>query len=70
MCVGQVLSQLRVVARSEASAERFDREVWSAGLSPTLSLWKKLNQVCCGLCCDCLSLQINLMATLFNGTML
>ena len=41
----QVLSQLRVVARSEGSAERFDREVWSTELSPLLSLWKKLNQV-------------------------
>ena len=41
----QVLSQLRVVARSEGSAERFDREVWSAELSPLLNLWKKLNQV-------------------------
>ena len=41
----QVLSQLRVVARAEGSAERFDREVWSAELSPLLNLWKKLNQV-------------------------
>ena len=41
----QVLGQLRVVARAEGSAERFDREVWSAELSPLLNLWKKLNQV-------------------------
>ena len=41
----QVLSQLRVVARTEGSAERFDREVWSTELSPLLNLWKKLNQV-------------------------
>lgn len=41
----QVLSQLRVVARSEGNAERFDREVWLAELSPLLNLWKKLNQV-------------------------
>ncbi|CAI8045536.1 Cytoplasmic dynein 2 heavy chain 1 [Geodia barretti] len=40
----KVLSQLRVVARAEGSAERFDREVWSAELSPLLNLWKKLNQ--------------------------
>ena len=44
-CWLQVLSQLRVVARAEGSAERFDREVWSAELSPLLNLWKKLNQV-------------------------
>ena len=41
----QVLGQLRVVARAEGSAERFDRELWSAELSPLLNLWKKLNQV-------------------------
>ena len=34
-----------MVARAEGSAERFDREVWSAELSPLLNLWKKLNQV-------------------------
>ncbi len=42
---GRVISQLKVVMRSKTSGERFDRAVWSAELSPILSLWKKLNQV-------------------------
>ena len=42
---GRVILQLKVVMRSKTSGERFDRTVWSAELSPILSLWKKLNQV-------------------------
>ncbi|MED6272529.1 Cytoplasmic dynein 2 heavy chain 1, partial [Characodon lateralis] len=30
--------------RSVATGSRFDRELWSNGLSPVLNLWKKLNQ--------------------------
>ena len=41
----RVISQLKVLARIEGSGERFDREAWSADLSPLLTLWKKLNQV-------------------------
>ncbi|KAM9359311.1 cytoplasmic dynein 2 heavy chain 1 isoform 6-T6 [Symphorus nematophorus] len=40
----QVISQLRVLSRSEATGSKFDRELWSNGLSPVLHLWKKLNQ--------------------------
>ena len=41
----QVISQLRVLMRSESTGERFDRELWAAELNPLLALWKKLNQV-------------------------
>uniref|UniRef100_A0A8C4HES0 Cytoplasmic dynein 2 heavy chain 1 n=1 Tax=Dicentrarchus labrax TaxID=13489 RepID=A0A8C4HES0_DICLA len=41
----QVISQLRVLSRSVATGSKFDRELWSNGLSPVLYLWKKLNQV-------------------------
>uniref|UniRef100_A0A671UTN4 Cytoplasmic dynein 2 heavy chain 1 n=1 Tax=Sparus aurata TaxID=8175 RepID=A0A671UTN4_SPAAU len=41
----QVISQLRVLSRSVATGSKFDRELWSNGLSPVLHLWKKLNQV-------------------------
>uniref|UniRef100_A0A3Q3LA71 Dynein cytoplasmic 2 heavy chain 1 n=1 Tax=Labrus bergylta TaxID=56723 RepID=A0A3Q3LA71_9LABR len=41
----QVISQLRVLSRSVATGSKFDRELWSNGLSPVLNLWKKLNQV-------------------------
>uniref|UniRef100_A0A672FSM8 Cytoplasmic dynein 2 heavy chain 1 n=1 Tax=Salarias fasciatus TaxID=181472 RepID=A0A672FSM8_SALFA len=40
----QVISQLRVLSRSIATGSKFDRELWSNGLSPILNLWKKLNQ--------------------------
>uniref|UniRef100_A0A8C4HFM9 Cytoplasmic dynein 2 heavy chain 1 n=1 Tax=Dicentrarchus labrax TaxID=13489 RepID=A0A8C4HFM9_DICLA len=40
----QVISQLRVLSRSVATGSKFDRELWSNGLSPVLYLWKKLNQ--------------------------
>uniref|UniRef100_A0A3Q2D7E6 Dynein cytoplasmic 2 heavy chain 1 n=1 Tax=Cyprinodon variegatus TaxID=28743 RepID=A0A3Q2D7E6_CYPVA len=39
-----VISQLRVLSRSVATGSKFDRELWSNGLSPVLNLWKKLNQ--------------------------
>uniref|UniRef100_A0A3B3YWL0 Uncharacterized protein n=1 Tax=Poecilia mexicana TaxID=48701 RepID=A0A3B3YWL0_9TELE len=41
----QVISQLRVLSRSVATGSKFDRELWSNGLSPVLNLWKKLNQL-------------------------
>ncbi|XP_056138994.1 cytoplasmic dynein 2 heavy chain 1 [Lampris incognitus] len=40
----QVISRLRVLSRSVATGSKFDRELWSNGLSPVLNLWKKLNQ--------------------------
>ncbi|XP_017286523.1 cytoplasmic dynein 2 heavy chain 1 isoform X3 [Kryptolebias marmoratus] len=40
----QVISQLRILSRSVAAGSKFDRELWSNGLSPILNLWKKLNQ--------------------------
>ncbi|XP_061923239.1 dynein cytoplasmic 2 heavy chain 1 isoform X1 [Entelurus aequoreus] len=40
----QVISQLRVISRSVATGSKFDRELWSNGLSPILNLWKKLNK--------------------------
>ncbi|CAF93625.1 unnamed protein product, partial [Tetraodon nigroviridis] len=40
----QVISQLRVLSRSVATGLKFDRELWSNGLSPILHLWKKINQ--------------------------
>uniref|UniRef100_A0AAR2JK60 Cytoplasmic dynein 2 heavy chain 1 n=1 Tax=Pygocentrus nattereri TaxID=42514 RepID=A0AAR2JK60_PYGNA len=41
----QVISQLRILSRPVAAGSKFDREVWSSGLSPVLNLWKRLNQV-------------------------
>ncbi|KAF0030538.1 hypothetical protein F2P81_017269 [Scophthalmus maximus] len=43
-CSILVISQLRVLSRSVATGSKFDRELWSNGLSPVLNLWKKLNQ--------------------------
>ncbi|CAG0920502.1 unnamed protein product, partial [Notodromas monacha] len=40
----EVISQLRVLMRVADSVDSFDREKWSAELSPVLNLWKKLNQ--------------------------
>ncbi|XP_077466766.1 cytoplasmic dynein 2 heavy chain 1 isoform X1 [Stigmatopora argus] len=40
----QVISQLRIISRSVATGSKFDRELWSNGLSPILNLWKKLNK--------------------------
>ena len=42
---GQVISQLKVLQRSDAKATKFDKEVWANELGPVLNLWKKLNQV-------------------------
>jgi len=43
---GQVISQLRVLMRADAKANKFDKELWQTELSPILNLWKRLNQVC------------------------
>jgi hypothetical protein len=31
--------------REEASAEKFDREIWTHELAPIMGQWQKLNQV-------------------------
>ncbi|XP_071846316.1 cytoplasmic dynein 2 heavy chain 1-like isoform X2 [Apostichopus japonicus] len=41
---GQVISQLKVLRRSDEAVERFDMETWNTELGPFLNLWKKLNQ--------------------------
>ena len=40
----KVLGQLKQLRLSSEVAARFDRERWTAELSPILALWKKLNQ--------------------------
>ena len=40
----KVLGQLKQLRLSAEVAARFDRERWTAELSPVLALWKKLNQ--------------------------
>ncbi|KAM7436007.1 Cytoplasmic dynein 2 heavy chain 1 [Porites harrisoni] len=40
----QVISQLKVLMRSDLEAYKFDKDKWSTELSPILNLWKKLNQ--------------------------
>ena len=40
----KVLNQLKQLRLSSEVAARFDRERWTAELSPILALWKKLNQ--------------------------
>ena len=40
----KVLGQLKQLRLSSEVAARFDREKWTAELSPVLALWKKLNQ--------------------------
>ena len=42
---GQVISQLKVLRRSDEAADKFDMEKWNTELGPILTLWKKLNQV-------------------------
>ena len=39
--------------RSTVAAHKFDREKWTAELSPFLNLWKKLNQVSNSAVRDC-----------------
>ena len=42
---GQVISQLKMLQKSDAKATKFDKEVWTNELGPILNLWKKVNQV-------------------------
>ena len=41
----QVISQLKVMMRSDVGAHKFDKDKWGTELAPILNLWKKLNQV-------------------------
>lgn len=41
----RTIAQLRQLKRSDVAAAKFDRDLWSASLTPILNLWKKLNQV-------------------------
>ncbi|XP_070553238.1 cytoplasmic dynein 2 heavy chain 1-like isoform X2 [Ptychodera flava] len=40
----QVISQLKILMRSDAAEGKFDKEKWATELTPILNLWKKLNQ--------------------------
>ena len=40
-----MISQLKILQRSDTKANKFDKEVWANELGPVLNLWKKLNQV-------------------------
>ncbi|CAH1776602.1 unnamed protein product [Owenia fusiformis] len=39
----QVISQLRILMRADAKANKFDKDLWANELGPILNLWKKLN---------------------------
>ncbi|KAL3878520.1 hypothetical protein ACJMK2_030860 [Sinanodonta woodiana] len=39
----QVITQLRILQRSDVKGSKFDKEVWATQLGPILNLWKKLN---------------------------
>jgi len=41
----KIISSLKVLQRTDVEVEKFDKEKWSALLTPLLNLWKKLNQV-------------------------
>ncbi|CAF1020652.1 unnamed protein product, partial [Adineta ricciae] len=40
----QIINSLKVLQRTDVEIQKFDKEKWSALLSPLLNLWKKLNQ--------------------------
>ncbi|KAJ8297986.1 LOW QUALITY PROTEIN: hypothetical protein KUTeg_024517 [Tegillarca granosa] len=40
----QVISQLKILQRSDVKGNKFDKEVWANELGPLLNLWKKLNE--------------------------
>jgi len=40
----QVISQLKVLMRSDEAAKKFNKEKWNAECAPILNLWKRLNQ--------------------------
>ncbi|CAF2056597.1 unnamed protein product [Rotaria magnacalcarata] len=40
----QIINSLKVLQRTDVEVEKFDKDKWSALLTPLLNLWKKLNQ--------------------------
>ncbi|CAF3644553.1 unnamed protein product [Adineta steineri] len=40
----QIISSLKILQRTDVEIEKFDKDKWSALLTPLLNLWKKLNQ--------------------------
>ena len=40
----RVIAQLRHLQAGDSHSDKFDRDAWSAALTPVLNLWKKLNQ--------------------------
>ncbi|CAF3379900.1 unnamed protein product [Rotaria sp. Silwood1] len=40
----QIINSLKILQRTDVEVEKFDKEKWSALLTPLLNLWKKLNQ--------------------------
>jgi len=41
----KITSALKILQRIDVEVEKFDKEKWSALLTPLLNLWKKLDQV-------------------------
>ncbi|CAF4469399.1 unnamed protein product, partial [Rotaria magnacalcarata] len=41
----QIINSLKILQRTDVEVEKFDKDKWSALLTPLLNLWKKLNQV-------------------------
>lgn len=41
----QTINALKILQRTDVEVEKFDKDKWSALLTPLLNLWKKLNQV-------------------------
>jgi hypothetical protein len=41
----KIINSLKTLQRIDAEVEKFDKEKWSALLTPLLNLWKKLDQV-------------------------
>jgi hypothetical protein len=41
----KIIISLKILQRTDVEVQKFDKEKWSALLTPLLNLWKKLNQV-------------------------
>lgn len=44
-CLFKIINSLKILQRTDVEVEKFDKDKWSALLTPLLNLWKKLNQV-------------------------
>ncbi|CAF4415162.1 unnamed protein product, partial [Rotaria sp. Silwood2] len=40
----QIINSLKILQRTDVEVQKFDKDKWSALLTPLLNLWKKLNQ--------------------------